>query len=277
MDKSELLKNKEIKELFESRNPSQSEIDKNLSLLIDYSLNSEEYSDPKSYCTINPDSNFIVLNHDKRKPMTQLKNCQYEFNLKDKERNQHNYIWDDFQSDTYKKLVSEDLSGKGNKKLIAKELIERINSFNMGNEEKGMFIHGEPGVGKTFLTTVLSNYLSQKYEIAHVFFPKLVMGMKNFNPDKNKESVRDKFYQIANAKFLIIDDLGAENISKWSTSEILLNLLQMRQEDGKMTIITSNYNLYQLSAKYRVAIKDTIGSKRIIKRIEQIATEVEMN
>lgn len=275
MERNKVLSLPEIKKVLDIRKPSEDEIEKNYSLIFEYATNLSEFSNAKFYCSLNPDADFVVLNADKSKPLAELKNCKHEFDIKAKEEIERNYIWDDFNSNTYKKLNSADILNDGNKHSIAKELIERINSFNKGEDAKGLYIYGNPGVGKTFITAILSNYLSEKYEVAHVFYPRMVMKMKSFG-ENDAESIRAKFDKIADAKFLIIDDIGAENISQWAIAEVLLNLLQRRQEDNKFTIFTSNYDLNQLTSKYRVGSKDTIGAKRIIKRIEQISDPKEM-
>ena len=117
--------------------------------------------------------------------------------------------------------------------------------------------------------------LSKKYEVAHIFLPDFVRRFKANIPGE-VNPLQKNFESIAESKFLIIDDIGAEHISQWSMNEILLNILQRRNNKNKFTIFTSNYKLDQLKQRYLKATNDYVGTDRVIERIKRITEEREM-
>ena len=85
-------------------------------------------------------------------------------------------------------------------------------------------------------------------------------------------------YQIKNTEILLIDDIGAENITSWSRDEVLSPILQYRMDNKLKTFFTSNLSIEDLE-KHLALTKDgeeVVKARRIIERIKQLTSDVEL-
>jgi len=74
---------------------------------------------------------------------------------------------------------------------------------------------------------------------------------------------------------LLIDDIGAENVTPWSRDEILGPILQYRMEEGLPTFFTSNLTLEELEVNLSSTKSgnDLLKARRIIERIKQLTID----
>ena len=89
-----------------------------------------------------------------------------------------------------------------------------------------------------------------------------------------KESIE----YVKSVDLLLIDDLGAENLTAYNRDEILCPILQYRMDNHLTTFITSNFNINELNnhlAKSKDGIEE-IKAGRIISRINQLTDDLEM-
>ena len=136
-------------------------------------------------------------------------------------------------------LTGEDIElDHGNSKAVS--FIEGfINTYKAKPKQKGMYLIGSMGIGKTYLMGCLAGELKH-YNIAFEFIGMqnfmndLSSLMNNYGPDLHK---RKK--DIQEIPVLIIDDLGLERASAW-TLQTLTDILIPRYEHGLPTFITSN-------------------------------------
>jgi primosomal protein DnaI len=77
-------------------------------------------------------------------------------------------------------------------------------------------------------------------------------------------------------KILIIDDLGAEMVSKWSLNEIFFPLLDYRYEKKLFTIFTSNYSVENLKKLWLKCGIDSVSINRLVSRIKGMCVEYEL-
>jgi len=140
-------------------------------------------------------------------------------------------------------------------------------------ENKGIYLHGSVGTGKTYSMCALAiDLLAQGYDVQMFNLPRLLNIIRS---SFTKEKVLDDksgdtsyafihnmsdIEQIANVEILIIDDIGAEKASDW-VAETLYHLINTRYESMKTTIFTSNLSLSELSER--------IGD-RIVSRIVEM-------
>jgi len=83
---------------------------------------------------------------------------------------------------------------------------------------------------------------------------------------------------MKNTEILLIDDIGAENVTPWSRDEVLSPILQYRMDNNLKTFFTSNLNIEDLE-KHLALTKDgeeVVKSRRIIERIKQLTNDVEL-
>lgn len=141
--------------------------------------------------------------------------------------------------------------------------------------EKGYYIYGDPGVGKTYLACcIVNDYACKRVNTAFVHVPTLVADLKTMMYEhRNFKSMIQK---LRNVEILILDDLGGESASSWSRDDILLPLLNERMEKQRKTYVTSNYSLLELEKFYTLksnAINDQVGAKRLVERIRACMSE----
>ncbi|BDR58521.1 primosomal protein DnaI [Xylocopilactobacillus apicola] len=142
---------------------------------------------------------------------------------------------------------------------------------------KGPYFYGKFGVGKTFLLGAVANELAKKdLETLFVHIPTLVVELKN---SITNHSLADLINQIRKAPVLILDDIGAENLSAWVRDDIFNPILQYRMEAKLPTLFSSNYNLAELE-KHFTEVRDDydqVKARRIIERIRFLSQEIEIS
>lgn len=138
-------------------------------------------------------------------------------------------------------------------------------------EEKGLYLCGNMGTGKTYLSACASNYLAKKgKDIAFLHYPSFCQRMAS--QAKNGE-FRTEFKRACYADFTVIDDIGAESVTEWNRDQILLPLLNERYERRLPTWFTSNEDLRSLEDHFRFSSRgkeETIKAARITERISRM-------
>ena len=142
---------------------------------------------------------------------------------------------------------------------------------------KGLYLHGNFGCGKTYLITAALTELAKKnVKSAIIFWPEFLKYLKTlFNTNDGFEEVMNK---VSKAPILLIDDIGAENMTPWGRDEILCPILQYRMDQNLKTFFTSNLNLEELETHLSLTKEgaDIVKAKRIIERIKQLTIDTEM-
>lgn len=156
------------------------------------------------------------------------------------------------------------------------EVIKKIKKFidNYGKKQKGLYIHGNFGGGKTYLVSALFNELGKKnIKSAIVYYPELLRNLKNFSEDFD-----EKFNYLKKVPLLLLDDIGAENVTGWNRDEILGPLLQYRMEANLPTFFTSNLTIEELESHFSMTYnnEDKVKARRIIERILVESEPIEM-
>lgn len=158
--------------------------------------------------------------------------------------------------------VSDDLllsDLKAIKDIMNKELASTIDHFLSNTSKKGLFICGPSGCGKSTLAGFLTRSLAkQGYHLGYVHFPTYLIDLKNsFNEFGNDNNIEE----LRNVDYLVIDDLGGENVTGWSRDEVLAAVLTYRNQNKKITLFTSQYTqddlikIYTLKKDAREKIK----------------------
>lgn len=162
-----------------------------------------------------------------------------------------------------------DTNGRGSKNQLAMDLAEDA-IFN----DTSLYIYGECGTGKTLLASIIAN--ERAFEGKHSAFvnvPDILEDLRDFNQStKFADSLtrQDKLNFFYRADCLIVDDLGAEKPSDW-TCETLFKIINRRYNDGKQIIITSNFNIDELSRHMHYTAGD-----RIVRRICDMCKPVQI-
>lgn len=159
------------------------------------------------------------------------------------------------------------------------EVIKYINDYikNYNKDRlKALYLTGSFGSGKTYLISALFNELAkQNVSSVIVYFPEFLRTLKSsFNDIEN--SYNERFNYVKNAKLLLIDDIGAENLTTWGRDEILGTILQYRMQENLPTFFTSNLNMKELEEHLSITTSssDKVKARRIIERIKYLTDEM---
>lgn len=151
------------------------------------------------------------------------------------------------------------------------ELIHKfINNYDTNKYQKGLYLYGNFGCGKTYLIAAMFNELAKRnVKSAIIYWPEYLRDLKSsFDTD-----FKEKFEYIKKVTLLLIDDIGAESVTSWSRDEILGPILQYRMQEKLPTFFTSNLDLKSLEIHLSISRDgiENIKAKRIIERVNQLA------
>ncbi len=140
---------------------------------------------------------------------------------------------------------------------------------------QGFFLHGEIGCGKTSLLAGLMNSLARKgYAIGFIHFPTYLIDLKaSFSSGVNENSLE----RLMKVDYLLLDEIGEENITSWSRDEILLTILSYRLLNQLPTFFTSMYGYKDLENVYTTKkndVGDRIRAKTIIQKMKALSIEI---
>ena len=157
------------------------------------------------------------------------------------------------------------------------ELLKFINSYKPNSTEyqKGLYLAGPFGVGKTYMMGALANELSENgVETTLVNVPTYSAEIKQAIATNTVEA---KLVSIKNTPILVLDDIGAEMNSAWFRDEVLMVILQHRMLQELPTFFTSNFTIDQLEAHFAHSNKgdqELLKAKRLIERIRFLAKSI---
>lgn len=143
------------------------------------------------------------------------------------------------------KKLNEKYSPRENMQIIIDRIVNGyIPKFSSHNEN--ILFFGSPGTGKTFLTYCISKtLLDSGFLVVYRTSEELMRDLKDIRFNNNYE-LEDL---LINCDLLVIDDLGAEQITDFSTTE-LFTLLNKKILTNKKMLISTNLNLEELKQSY---------------------------
>lgn len=141
--------------------------------------------------------------------------------------------------------------------------------------QRGIFFSGPFGVGKTYFLGAIANALqSMNISSTLIYMPEFVREIQASIEDN---TVQEKVNIFKEAEVLMLDDIGAENLSAWFRDEVLGAILQYRMMENMPVFFTSNYTMTQLEevlARTTRGNIEKVKAGRIMERIKQLSTEV---
>ena len=108
-----------------------------------------------------------------------------------------------------------------------------------GNPEPWLYLHGLTGVGKTHLAVAIADF-RQKRGLPVTFWvvSDILDNLRKTFSKNNDTEFYDLFDKIRNCEFLILDDLGPQNMTNWALGK-LYQLVSHRHDRLLPTVITS--------------------------------------
>lgn len=148
----------------------------------------------------------------------------------------------------YKEATTDNLSEEI--KEVIKKAIE---------ENKGIFIYGDTGVGKTYAMHALANNKRAKV----LNFVELLV---QFRDHIQNGCYFSRITDLVNEDYLFIDDIGAEKLSDFVV-EFLYLVINKRYENEKRTVLSTNLSLEDFSKRY---------GDRLLSRVAEMCVIYEM-
>ncbi len=139
-----------------------------------------------------------------------------------------------------------------------------IQSFDTSFEN--LFLYGSTGVGKTFLSNCVARELLDSGHSVIYFTAAQLFELLEQNAFHREETDRGSFQNLFDCDLLIIDDLGTEFSTSFTTSQLFL-CLNERLLRQRSTVISTNLSISQLVELY---------SERTFSRITSSYTMVKL-
>ncbi len=107
---------------------------------------------------------------------------------------------------------------------------------------KGLFLEGQPGVGKTHLGVAVLREVIEQTNARGLFYDTrdLLRVIRSTYDPSIRTTELDVLRPVMQADLLVLDDLGAEKTSEW-VEETMNLIVNTRYNERRLTIFTSNY------------------------------------
>ncbi|EUJ36772.1 primosomal protein DnaI [Listeria weihenstephanensis FSL R9-0317] len=158
---------------------------------------------------------------------------------------------------------------------------EFLSTYQKGSTgmQKGLYIHGSFGTGKSYLLGAMAKDLALKgISTTLVYLPEFMREIKQSIADN---SVGEKIQFAKETEILMLDDIGAESMTTWTRDEVLGAILQFRmQEELPTFFFSSNYSMEHLENHLMFSNngnEERMKARRIMERVRYLAKEVELD
>ena len=196
--------------------------------------------------------------------------CQYK-KENDKLLEEKNTANKEFLQARFKNIDVKDK----NRVEVIKWIKKFYDEYDFYKDIKGLYLHGSFGSGKSFLIYALLNELKEnkKVDFVALYFPEVLRDLK-----EDWDTYRDKMDRYSTVPVLLLDDIGAEQVSEWGRDEVLGTILQNRMNNHLTTFFTSNLTIEELEYHLSLAKSnlDKVKARRIIERIKQLSVDIEL-
>ncbi|OUQ88865.1 prepilin peptidase [Brevibacillus brevis] len=146
--------------------------------------------------------------------------------------------------------------------------IQFCEKVGTGERVKGLYLHGPFGVGKSYIMGAIGRELSERNVASLlVYVPDFIREMKDSISD---HSYAGKLELLKEVPVLILDDIGAENLTPWVRDEILGVILNQRANNHLPTLFTSNYALNELQEHMSISNGNRIEQTKAARIMERI-------
>lgn len=128
---------------------------------------------------------------------------------------------------------------------------------NFTPDSTGLFMFGKTGLGKTHLSLAIANeVLNKGYDVYYGSIQSIMDKLEgeHFGRLPREDSIKE---DILTCDLLIIDDLGTEFVTQFTTAE-LYNIINSRILSSLPTIISTNLEMEQVAEKYTQRVASRI-------------------
>ncbi|MDR1782143.1 MAG: ATP-binding protein [Bacilli bacterium] len=163
------------------------------------------------------------------------------------------------------------------------KILKYIKKIISGKENKGFYLFGAPGSGKTFLMlAMLNDALEDKKRCALININDLTQYLRPLlfsNDSYDKETFDILVNKLKKVDHLYIDDIGSERVDSILRDDIVFPILDYRMQHKLFTCFTSNLPQKDLEIQYSISnkrIDEPIKGTRLLERIRVLSTEFEL-
>jgi len=209
-----------------------------------------DYAEPQWDCKACQDEGFLEGKPCGCREQAQMASRVQSSGLPEKLRRQ---TFDKFDLKWYSNIRKT--SGGVTERIHAKDALDRSKSFVAsvleGHPRKGLFISGDVGLGKTFLLSAICNSLLEAgIPTLYIVFSDLIADIKrSFDVSERSSSESQIMATAKNAQVLILDDLGAEQVTDFVANR-LFDIVNFRANYEKPLVVSSNVSLPELGTIY---------------------------
>lgn len=154
-----------------------------------------------------------------------------------------------------------------------------VKTYQPGHFQKGLYLYGKFGVGKTYLLGALANALAKrKVKSTILHMPSFAVEMRN---SIRANSTGEKISTVEASPILMIDDIGADTMSSWVRDDVLGVILEYRMQEELPTFFSSNFSMDELEHDH-LAInvngdEEPVKAERLMERIKFLSSEMQMS
>ncbi len=215
-----------------------------------------------------------MLSYNDGQIILELQSCPYGKAIEAKRQLLDHFV----MSNVSQELMLTDLSSlklvQDTKHLTpaCQDALVQILKYSQTPTSQGLFLHGPMGSGKTTLLAGLMNSLAKKdKQIGFIHFPTYLIDLKASFSSGDNAYAMDKLLKV---DYLLLDEIGEENITAWSRDEILLTILSYRLLNHLPTFFTSLYGYSELKKVYTLKKGDEIRANTIISKLKALSIEI---
>lgn len=176
--------------------------------------------------------------------------------------------FDTFSTDYYSENFIDPKSGRSAREVI-EEAYQTCLEFaqTFGTEYNNLFLYGDVGVGKTFLSNCIAKSLIEAgFSVLYFSAPALFNTLAHHAFDKNDTDAHNMYEFIYDCDLLIIDDLGTEYTNSFVSSQFF-SCINERLLNRHSTVISTNLSLDALADLYTERLFSRITSNYILLKI----------
>ena len=139
-------------------------------------------------------------------------------------------------------------------------------------EQKGLYLYGDFGVGKSFMMAAMAKELAKKG------ISTTLLHYPTFISDLDFDTAKVWVNEIKQSQVLVLDDIGAEQNNAWVRDSILQVILQHRMQEDLPTFFTSNLKMDELEQHLAETKRaDEIWpAKRVMERVKYLSRELRL-
>lgn len=164
--------------------------------------------------------------------------------------------FDSFSLSYYPNISDGGINPKDRMEKIFRFCKQYADTFS--KDAKSLLMRGTTGLGKTHLSLAIANeVISKGFGVIYCSTPNILSKLESQRFSRFNEQTENTEEYLTQCDLLILDDLGTEFITQY-TSSAIYNVLNTRIMLGKPTIISTNMDIRELERSY---------SQRFVSRI----------